>query len=116
MAPAESFRQLSVLVLTLAISIVFIAIIRGILIPLFLAAVATGLTYPLYRRIEKALGGRENAASLTTLTIVLLAIIVPLTVFLGVVAAQAVEVTQSIAPWLQQQLNASETSGNELPD
>jgi predicted PurR-regulated permease PerM len=78
--PKERFRKGFVLVMTLAYVIVFLAIIDGFIEALLLAAVFSGIVYPVYCWLQRKLGGRNTMASLMTLVISLVAILVPLTV------------------------------------
>lgn len=112
----DRFRKAFVLALVFAISIVFIATIRGFLEALFLAAVFSGLMHPLYRWLRDRFRGREALASITTLLIALIAIVMPLIGFFGIVVAQALEVTEALTPWLQERLNKSAEGGYPLPD
>ncbi len=114
--PRNQFRRNFVLLMVLLISIAFIATIKGYLAALFLAGVLTGIVYPVYRWLLSRFGGRESLASITTLLLVLGAIVVPLIVFFGIVAGQAVEVTQVVAPWVERQLQSSTTGDQMLPD
>ena len=84
--PKERFRKGFVLVMTLAYVIVFLAIIDGFIEALLLAAVFSGIVYPVYCWLQRKLGGRNTMASLMTLVISLVAILVPLMFLLGLVA------------------------------
>ena len=44
-------QRVTILLLTLAVSVAFIGMIRGFLVSLFLAAVFSGLAYPVYKKI-----------------------------------------------------------------
>jgi predicted PurR-regulated permease PerM len=100
----ERFQKIFILLLALLISAVFFRMIRSFLLAVLLAGIFSGISYPLYSRLLRWLRGRATLASLTTLVVVSLVIILPLTAFLGIVAAQAVEVVQSVAPWVERQL------------
>jgi predicted PurR-regulated permease PerM len=76
--PKERFRKGFVLILTLAYTVAFLAMLSGFFEALLLAAIFSGLTYPLYRWLLQRLGGRKTPASLLTLVITLFAILVPL--------------------------------------
>jgi predicted PurR-regulated permease PerM len=78
--------------------------IRPYLTALLLAAIFSGMSAPLHLRMERLLRGRRSAASVVTVLLVLAVIVIPLTAFFGVVAAQAVQVTQSVAPWIEQKI------------
>jgi len=101
---ADKFRKVFLILLAFAISLVFFSMIRGFLGALFLAAIASGMSYGVYRRFLRWFKGREALAAVVTILVVLLVIIVPLLAFLGIVAAEAVQVAQGVTPWVEQQL------------
>jgi predicted PurR-regulated permease PerM len=109
------FRGAFVLLLVVSISIVFLATIKGFLAALFMAAVFTGLIYPVYRWLVARFQGRTTLASLTTLLAVIIVGVVPVIAFLGVVAGQAVDVTNIVAPWVERQLQGPVGGDRPLP-
>ena len=112
----EKLHRATILLFAISISIVFVAMIRGYLKPLFIAAVLSGLSHPLYRWVLSKVGGRRPLASGIALLILLLIIILPLSGFLGIVAAQAYQLSQSVIPWVQDQLKSPEQFGTRLPE
>jgi len=100
----EKFQRTFVLLLAIGISIAFFFLIKPFVIALLLAAIFSGITYPLYQRLTKRLGGRRNSAAILTILGVFALVIVPLTAFAGVVVSQAVQVSSSVSPWVQEQL------------
>ena len=114
-SPKERFRKGFVLVITIAYGIVFIAIIGGFIQALLLAAVFSGIVYPIYCRLQRMLGGRNTMASLTTLVILLVAILLPLMLLLGLVAEQAIEVADAVKPLIEQRLDNPTPSEHALP-
>ena len=92
----DKFRKVFLLLLAIGISIVFYQMVSGFLVAVFLAALLAGLSQPLFKRLLRWFRGRKGAASGVTLLVVLLAIIIPLTGFLGLVAKEAVEVSQTV--------------------
>lgn len=111
----ERFRKGFVLAMTLAYTTLFFAMIWGFLEALLLAAVFSGILYPLYLRLNKAFGERSTPASILTLLVALLVIVIPLMFLLGLVAEQAVDVTTRVEPWVQKQMIESELAGDKLP-
>jgi predicted PurR-regulated permease PerM len=111
----DKFRKVFLLLLAIGISILFYQMVRGFLVSVFLAAIVAGLSQPLYRRLLRWFKGRKGAASAVTLLVVLLAIIMPLTGFLGLVAKEAVEVSQTIRPTIER-LVAEPTEVDRLLD
>lgn len=96
--------KIVLLFLVVAISAIFITMIGKFLMSVLLAGIFASLLQPLYRRLLKAFGGRASAASLVTLLILVLVVILPLAALLGVVTAQALKVTDSITPWVQDKI------------
>ncbi len=95
----------TVLVISVAIiTLIFFMMIRGFLMAILMAGITSALATPLYRRFERWYRGRRGLASISTLLVIVLLIILPLGGLLGIVAAQAFKVGQSVTPWIQQQL------------
>lgn len=101
---ASTLSKSVLLLLVLSISAVFLSMIRSFLMAIFLAGLFSALARPLYRRLEGWFGGRRNLASLTTLLLIVLFILLPLTGLMGIVTAQAIKVGNSVKPWVQQQI------------
>ncbi len=68
---------------------------------IFMAALFSALTSPLYHRLLRVFNGRENVASLLTILIIVCLVLLPLSALIGVVVAQAIHVSQSVTPWIQ---------------
>jgi predicted PurR-regulated permease PerM len=66
-----------------------------------MAALFSALLTPLYHRVVLFLKGKENAASLLTLFIIVCLVLLPLIALMSVVVAQAIHVSQSVTPWVQ---------------
>jgi predicted PurR-regulated permease PerM len=100
---ALRFRQGFLLLLVAAITLLFVLVIQRFLLAVFLAAVLAGMAYPLYRWILRRLRGRRGLASIATLLVLVLGIALPLAGFLTLVAAEAVQVSQSAGEWFRSQ-------------
>ena len=98
------FRRIFLLALVAGISIGFMLMIQGFFAPLLLAAIFTALCQPIHRRLVGWMGGRVGLASVVLLILLLIVIIGPMLAFFGLVAAQAVEVTAGIRPWVEEQI------------
>jgi predicted PurR-regulated permease PerM len=101
----DRFGKAYVLLLVAAISVVFLAMIWSFLQALLLAAILAGMVRPVYRRFVKWFGGREGLASATTILLLLVLGLGPLSAFLGIVAGQAIEVSQKVIPWAKENLD-----------
>lgn len=99
------FRKAFLILLLVAISAAFVAMIRQFLMTILLAAIFSGLVFPVFRRLETLFRGRRVLASITTMIIVLVVIVAPLLTVLGVVAGQAFKVSETVAPWIQERLD-----------
>jgi predicted PurR-regulated permease PerM len=99
------FRRTFLVILALAITLLFLWMIRDFLLALLLAALAAAMSYRPYKRLLTRFGGRKNLAAGVTLTLLLLLVIVPLVAFISVVLSQAVEVSKAVTPWVREQLN-----------
>lgn len=111
----QRFRKSFVLVMTIAYSVMFFAMIWGFVEALLMAAVFSGILYPVYARLNKALKGRSTPAALLTLLIAMLVIVIPMLLLLGMIADQAVSVTDRVEPWVQQQMSETPSGEASLP-
>ena len=93
----------SVLVLlAVAISALFFSMIHQFLMAIFLAGLFSALARPVYRRLENTFHGHRHMASVATLLLMIIVVLVPLMALVGVVVAQAIDVSQSVTPWIKQ--------------
>jgi len=97
-------RRGFLLVLLVAISATFVAMIRSFLLGILLAAIFSALASPLYQRIERLVRGRRRLASVLTLVVLMVVVIGPLLGILGIVATQAFHVAAAARPWVESQL------------
>lgn len=111
----DRFRKGFVLVMTIAYAIMFFAMIWGFVEALLMAAVFSGILYPVYLRLNKAFKERNTPASLVTLLLAILVIVIPMLLLLGMIADQAAGVTTKVEPWVQQQINESAGEETSLP-
>ena len=69
--------------------------IREFLLTILLAAIFTGLSYPVYQWLLGWFGGRKTLAALATLVLLLTLVLAPLLAVLGASANEALRVAES---------------------
>ena len=72
------FRQAFLLLLVTAISVAFVAMIRTFLLTILLAAIFSGLSYPVYQWLLGHFRGRRALSAVATLVLLLTLVIGPL--------------------------------------
>jgi predicted PurR-regulated permease PerM len=92
------------LVALVLISALFFAMIRAFLMTILMAAIFSGLAHPIYRRVVRSFRGRRGLAAGAVVIGFLVVVGVPVVGLLGLVAAQALRVSESVRPWLEEQL------------
>ncbi len=105
MSDAARFRKGFLLVLAIGITAAFVYVVQDFLMTVFVAAIFSGLTNPLYERILQAVGGRKPLASIATLLLLVLLVGAPLLGVLTVVTNEAVRLTENVTPWVTQIVN-----------
>lgn len=126
-APIQLRLRNQFLVLTvLAVSILFLWMIRSFVVTLVFAGIFSTMSQPLYRRLLLWFKNRATLAAVTTLAVVTLIVVIPTLGFLGIVVSQAVDVSQDAGPWirdhadswpeLQERARAVPVVGPLLPD
>ncbi len=110
----ERVQRAFVAILFITISALFIWMTWGLLLPVFMAAILAGLTYPVYTQFAQAFHGRSSVAAGVTLIGVILLVVVPLILLAGMVAGQALSIAESVTPWVDEQLSQTTESGPSL--
>ena len=100
----EKFHRIFILALALAVSGVFFFMVRGFVVTVLMAAIFSGLAFPLYGKLLGWVKGRRALAAILTLLSLLVLVVLPLVGFMGIVAAEAVSVGQSVSPWVRENL------------
>jgi len=104
-----------ILLLLLLVGVTFLGMISNFLVALIMAAVFAGLLHPWHRRLGTALGGRSHLSAVLILLATMLAIVLPLAGLAGVVAAEAVHVSQQVRPWVQELIARDGPGTDNLP-
>ena len=101
-------RTVLILVLV-AISVLFLVIVKPFLVAIFLAALFSTMFHPLYDRFLNLFNGRKALASFTTLFIAICFVFVPIFFLLTAVVSQALDLAALIRPWVEEQLSDPDT-------
>ncbi|MCC7007296.1 MAG: AI-2E family transporter [Acidobacteria bacterium] len=101
----DRFRSAFLLLLVIAVTLAFGAVLRPFATTILLAAILSGLVRPLYTRLERAFNGRRPLAAGVTLLLVLTLVIVPLFGVSTVVINQAMRVSERITPVIEQMVS-----------
>ena len=76
-------------------------VLQPFLMVLLFSAIVATVTYPVYERLEKWLRGRQRLASVFTCLLVIVAIVIPVTLFLLILMGQTVNLYNSANHFLQ---------------
>ncbi|MBW6519864.1 MAG: AI-2E family transporter [Desulfoarculaceae bacterium] len=102
MATSKFANKTVLLLFVVGISAIFLSIVHQFLITIFMASLFSALLSPLYHRLLLMLKGRENTASLLTILIVVCLVLLPLAALMSIVVSQAIHVSESVSPWIEQ--------------
>lgn len=109
MTTKDVVQKTVLLTMVFLISALFLTMIHEFLMPMFMASLFSAMASPIHQWLTRHLRGRENLASIIVIAAVVLLIIVPLSMLVGVVVAQAINVGQSVTPWVQSFINEPTT-------
>lgn len=96
----ERFRRAFVILLVIAISAAFVAMIRMFLLTILIAAIFAAVARPLYLQVERAFRGYAGLASAFTILVLLVLVITPMTLLAGAVTSEALRVAENVRPWI----------------
>ena len=106
--------RITVILMLIAITLLFLQMIRGFLMTIMLTAIFSGIMYPLYSRLQKVMKGRTILPSLVTITLFVLTILIPLAVFMTIVVEQAISAANELVPLLRERLQNPDSLFDEL--
>ena len=100
----DSVNRLVLVIIIIGVSALFFTMIRHFLMAIFLAGLFSALARPLYRRLNILYGGRRHVASVTTLLLMIFVVLIPLGLLIGLVVGQAIDVGNTVVPWVKANL------------
>jgi predicted PurR-regulated permease PerM len=109
MSADARFRKGFLLVLVVAITAMFVFVIKDFLMTIFVAGILSGLAHPLYSQLLRAFGGRAGAASAVTLLIIVLLVGGPLAFVVSLVTNEAVRLSDDVAPFIKRLIDQPAT-------
>ncbi|MEO8181109.1 MAG: AI-2E family transporter [Deltaproteobacteria bacterium] len=98
---SAQIQRRSLVVLAVGTTVLFLWIIWDFLLALLMAAILSGMFHPIYRRIARRIGYRRGWAAMITVGGVLLVLIVPIVIFLIMVADQVIQLSKIARPWVE---------------
>jgi predicted PurR-regulated permease PerM len=98
-------NKIAVLLLVALISAIFLSMIRQFLTAIFMAGIFSALAQPVYQWLVRLFRGRQVPASLSTLLLIVILVLLPLSILVGIVTAQAFSVSQSVQPTVEKFLS-----------
>lgn len=90
--------------IVISVSALFFSMIHQFLMAIFLAGLFSAMARPVYRRLRIRFRGRRHLASVTTLLLMIFVVLIPLGLLLGLVVGQAIDVGQTVVPWVKQNI------------
>ncbi len=103
---SERFRGAFVIALVIGVTLLFLSLIGFFIKPLIMAAIFTVMLFPIYRRLFLLFRRRAVPASLLTVLLMILIILGPVTGFLGIVTKQAIQISETMIPWIRDHAGA----------
>ncbi len=98
------FRNVFLVLLVVAISLLFVTMIKQFLMTILLAAIFSALLQRPFTWLDDRLQGRSGFAAAVTLLIFAIVIVVPVLSVIAIVTSQAVTIGETAVPWLQKQI------------
>ena len=99
-----TLNQVILILVVLLISVLFFTMIRQFLMVILLSGIFAAMLQPVYQRFNRWFKGKSNLSSGMTLIFIILIIMLPLLGLLGLVAGQAVSISRTVKPWVEQKI------------
>lgn len=92
----DTLRWTALVLVTVLITLLFFGMIRSFIISLVMAAIVAELSRPLYRRIQRLMGGRRSLSAAATVILIMVLVILPVLLVATIAAQQALSLSSSI--------------------
>lgn len=102
---ADQFGRYALIGIVLLVSVAFFQMVRPFLVPIILAAVFTGLSYPFYERLLKASHGRKGLSAFVCCLALSLGLLLPAYLLANLVASEVTRIYQAAEPKIRTALN-----------
>lgn len=99
------FRKAFLLFMVASLTIGLLIVLRDFLMTILVAALLSGLLYPLFTWLTQKLGGRSKSAAGVTLLITVLTIVGPLAGIVSLVVGQAASISDNVRPAIERAIN-----------
>ena len=96
----EQFNKITILIMTIGVTVIFIGMIKGFLMAIFMAALFAGLLFPVYKQLKSKNKGKSTRAAFGTILLFIFIILLPVSVILIIVVDQAIAASESVHPIL----------------
>ena len=100
--------------MVIAISALFFSMIYQFMMAIFLAGLFSAMARPVYRHLKFRFKGRRHLASVTTMLLMIVVVLIPLMLLVVIVVGQAIDVGQSVTPWVKQLIDQPDRFGTFL--
>lgn len=100
-ARQDTVNKTVILLMAIGISALFFAMIQQFLMALFLAGLFSALARPLYVRLRRVLGCNKHLASLMTLFVMVVIVLIPTVWLIVVLVGQALDVSDLLSSWIK---------------
>ncbi|MEJ2543788.1 MAG: AI-2E family transporter, partial [Calditrichaceae bacterium] len=99
-----TLNQVILILVVLLISALFVSMIQQFLMVILISGIFAAMLQPIYQRFNRWFKGRRNLSSAMTLLFIFLVILLPLLGILGLVAGQAVSISKTVKPWVEDRI------------
>ncbi len=97
----KTVSNITLIGLVLIITGLFLTMIKQFLMAIFMAGLFSAMVMPVHHWLTKKIGGNETIGSILTVMGIIFLILTPLSLLITIVATQAINVGQSVTPWVQ---------------
>ena len=104
----DRVNQVVLMLMVIGISALFLSMIYPFLMAIFLAGLFSALARPLYRYLQMRFSGHRHFASAVTLLTMIVMVLIPLLFLISTVVGQAINVGQTVTPWIKMNLEQPE--------
>ncbi len=97
----DTVNKTVLVLMVIAISALFLSMIQQFFMAILFAGLFSAMARPIYLRFKILFRGHRHLASVTTLTVMIVLVLIPMLLLIGTIVGQAIDVSQTVTPWIR---------------
>ena len=112
---SQLYRFTFVLLIALALIAAFLFVVRAFLLDILMAAIFSGMIYPVLERCRPLFGKRRGLATAIIVVVAVLSVALPIFIVIAIVGSETIQLSEKTVVWVRQSIEHPEPLLAQVP-